>query len=72
MNPHSNGVNMLCKRAGATATRIRPICVMVARLERTAAALRILTFTGSLMTRCPMVAIVTVLEANPEAMAEIA
>ncbi|MNG29105.1 hypothetical protein D3C84_1144750 [compost metagenome] len=41
-------------------------------MDRIAAALRTLILSGCRATRCPIAAIVTVLEAKPEAMALIA
>ncbi|MNR64775.1 hypothetical protein D3C85_1875320 [compost metagenome] len=56
-------------RPVSTAPRIRPTWVTVAMLDRIAAALRSFMSSGCRATRWPMAAIVTALEANPEAMA---
>ncbi|MNY15286.1 hypothetical protein D3C86_1484900 [compost metagenome] len=70
--PDINGPHIWRSKPGSTAPRIKPTCVTVAKLDRIAAALRILILSGCRATRWPMAAIVTVLEANPEAMALIA
>ncbi|MNG18800.1 hypothetical protein D3C84_1028980 [compost metagenome] len=70
--PDIKGPHIWRSKPGSTAPRIRPTCITVAILDRIAAALRTLMLSGCRATRWPMAAIVTVLEANPEAMALMA